>query len=116
MNSIHLSGRIGGDAEIRTLQSGKPVASFSVATSTSWKDKDNGEWQEKTEWHKIVCYQEGLVGVIEKHAVKGRLVTLHGKLTYRTYHKEGEATDRTVAEIILDRNSEIEFPTPKPGE
>ena len=114
VNKIVVGGRIGQDVEVRTLTSGSKVASFNVATSEAWRDRDTGEWAERTEWHRVVTYQEGLISVLEKHAVKGRLVNVIGKLQYRSYRKEGEASDRQVAEIVLDIRGEIDFPTPKP--
>jgi antirestriction protein ArdC len=68
--------------------------------------------QERTEWHRVVTFQSGLVDVLEKQAKKGRLVSVIGKLASRKYRREGEETDRTVTEIVVDLRGEIDFPTP----
>jgi single-strand DNA-binding protein len=71
MNRVTLIGNLGQDPEIRSTQSGGKVASMSLATSESWTDKHSGERQERTEWHRIVVWNEGLIGVIEKYCAKG---------------------------------------------
>ena len=111
VNKVILNGRIGQDAEVRTTQNGR-AASFTLATDEGWKDRENGEWQERTEWHRVVTFQSGLVDVLEKQAKKGRLVSVIGKLASRKCRREGEETDRTVTEIVVDLRGEIDFPTP----
>jgi len=71
VNKVILIGNVGRDPEIRTLQNGGRVASFTLATSESWKDRTSGERREKTEWHRIAVYNESLVGVIERFVKKG---------------------------------------------
>ena len=66
LNKVLLIGRLGNDPEIKQMQNGKSVARLSVATSESWKDKNTGERKEKTEWHRVVIFNEGLVGVVQK--------------------------------------------------
>ena len=71
LNKVLLIGRLGNDPEIKQMQNGKSVARLSVATSESWKDKNTGEKKEKTEWHRVVIFNEGLVGVVQKYLKKG---------------------------------------------
>lgn len=114
VNKIWINGFIGRDVEIRSLPTGGKVARFDVATNESWRDRESGEWKEQTEWHRVITYQEGLISVLEGCAVKGRMVNVLGKMTYRSFRKQGEESDRTVAEILVDIRGEIDFPTPKP--
>jgi len=109
INSVELFGRLGSDAEIRTTQSGRDVASFSLATDTGWYDKDKGEWHKNLHWHKIVTFQPGLISVLRDKGKKGVRVIVDGELSYRTWRKDGEATDRTEAEIIVGNDGGINF-------
>jgi single-strand DNA-binding protein len=70
LNKVLLIGRLGNDPEIKQMQNGKSVARLSVATSESWKDKNTGERKEKTEWHRVVIFNEGLVSVVQKYLKK----------------------------------------------
>ncbi|WP_293318690.1 single-stranded DNA-binding protein [Phenylobacterium sp.] len=115
MNRITLVGNVGGDAEIRTTSTGARVASFSVATNDGYRNSA-GEWVDDPTWHRVVAFSEGLVEMLERNAKKGRTVALSGRMTYRKWRKDGEKTDRTQAEIVLDRNAEIEFHSPLAGE
>lgn len=108
-NQITIIGRIGKDAEIRSMQSGDKTASFDVATTESWKDKTSGEWRDATQWHKCVSFQQALIPSLEKRAKKGALVFIQGAMTYRTYRKDGESTDRTIAEIKIGPDGVIRF-------
>lgn len=74
VNKVILVGNLGSDPEIRHTQDGRPIANFSIATSDSWRDKNTGERREKTEWHRIVVFSEGLVKVIEQYVKKGSKV------------------------------------------
>ena len=114
VNKVILTGRIGQDVEIRSTQNGR-FASFTLATDEGWKDRETGEWHERTEWHRVVSFQTGLVEVLEKHAKKGRLVTVVGKLSSRKYRREGEDADRTVTEIVVNPRGEVDFPTAMAG-
>lgn len=106
---VILVGRLGKDAEIRNTQGGRKVANLSVATTESWKDKNSGEWKERTSWHTVVSWQPGLVELIEKRANKGRLVQVVGTLEYRSWRKEGEDADRKVAEVAIGPNGSLTF-------
>lgn len=115
MNRITLVGHVGSDAEIRHTSGGAKVAAFSVATNDGYRNSA-GAWVDDATWHRVVAFSEGLVEMLERNAKKGRTVALSGRMTYRKWRKEGEKTDRTQAEIVLDRNGEIEFHSAIPGE
>ncbi|HBR69824.1 MAG TPA: single-stranded DNA-binding protein [Rhodospirillaceae bacterium] len=100
VNKVILIGNLGQDPEIRSMQSGDRVASFSVATSETWKDKATGERKEKTEWHRVAVFNQGLVKVIESYVRKGSKVYLEGQLETRKWQdKEGQ--DRYTTEVVL---------------
>jgi single-strand DNA-binding protein len=109
INQIQILGRIGADAEIRSVQSGKEVATFSVATDTGWYDKDKGEWHENTQWHRVVTFQPGLIGLLKDKAKKGVRVIVGGEISYRSWRKDSESTDRQQAEIIVGSDGKINF-------
>jgi single-strand DNA-binding protein len=100
-NKVSLLGRLGQDPEIRSLNSGDKVANINLATSESWKDKTSGEWKEKTEWHKVVVFNQNLVKTIEANLHKGDLVHVEGALQTREYDKDGGK--RSVTEIVLSQ-------------
>jgi len=93
INKVILIGNVGKDPEIRTFGNGGKVANFSIATSESWKDKRTGERKEKTDWHNISVFNDGLVGVIERYVKKGDKLYIEGKLQTRKWQ------DRARAEI-----------------
>jgi len=100
VNKVILVGNLGKDPEIRTFQNGGRVASFSIATSESWKDKSSGERKEKTEWHRISVLNENLVGIIERYLKKGSKVYLEGQLETRKWtDKEGQ--EKYTTEVVL---------------
>lgn len=99
LNRVTLVGNVGGDPEIKALQNGSMVANFSVATSESWKDKATGERKERTEWHRIVVWNEGLIKVIEEYVRKGSKVLVEGELQTRDWEKDGEK--RYSTEVVL---------------
>ncbi|NJL06836.1 MAG: single-stranded DNA-binding protein [Methylacidiphilales bacterium] len=99
INMATLQGRVGGDPEIRSLNSVAKVANFSVATSEAWKDKATGEKKEKTEWHRVVVWNDGLVGVLEKYLRKGMVVTVIGQIETREWEKDG--VKRRSTEIVV---------------
>lgn len=99
VNKAIIIGNVGKDPEIRRTADGRPVASFSIATSETWRDKNTGEKREKTEWHRIVCFSEPLCKVIESYVKKGSKIYVEGQLTTRKYEKSG--TDHYVTEIVL---------------
>lgn len=85
LNKVVIIGNLGRDPEIRTTNDGREIASFSLATTESWKDKETGEKKEKTEWHRVVCFQEGLVKVIKQFAKKGSKLYIEGQLATRKW-------------------------------
>lgn len=99
VNKVILVGNLGKDPEIRTFQNGGRVANLSVATSESWKDKASGEKKERTEWHRVVIFNEALVGVAERYLKKGAKVYLEGQLETRKYEKDGREVYTT--EVVL---------------
>ena len=108
LNRVDLIGNLGGDPEFRTMQSGKPVANFSVATNEVYKDRQTGDYVENTEWHRIAVYQEGLVDMLKKHAAKGRLVHITGKLRTRKW-QDRDGNDRYTTEIVVGPRGAITF-------
>ena len=101
-NRAILLGNVGKDPEIRSAQSGDRIASFSLATSESWKDKATGEKKEATEWHNIVVFNQNLIPVIEQYVKKGGRVYIEGQIKTRKWqHKDGG--DRWSTEIVIGR-------------
>ena len=109
LNRAEVIGRLGGDVNISSLQSGDRVASFSVATDDSYVDKQSGERVDRTQWHRVVTFQKGLVDMFEKHGKKGRLIYVAGKLRTRSWRKTGEDSDRSATEIVLVPGSDVQF-------
>ena len=100
VNKVILLGNLGADPDIRSLQSGGKVASFSLATSKRWKDKNTQEQKDKTSWHKIVVFGDGLVDIIEKYVKKGSKIYLEGELQTRKWQDQ-EGKDRYTTEVVL---------------
>ncbi|MDC0248066.1 single-stranded DNA-binding protein [Pelagibacteraceae bacterium] len=101
LNKVLLIGRLGNDPEIKQMVNGKSVARLSLATSNTWKDKSTGEKKEKTEWHRVVIFNEGLVNVIQQYVKKGALVYIEGQLTTRKWRDEKSGTDKYSTEVVL---------------
>tara|TARA_B110000444_G_C18680901_1_gene519699 strand:- start:416 stop:874 length:459 start_codon:yes stop_codon:yes gene_type:complete len=101
INKVILIGRLGADPEIKQMVNGKSVARLSIATSQSWKDKSSGERKEKTEWHRIVIFNEGLVSVVQQYLKKGANVYLEGALTTRKWKDESSGQDKYSTEVVL---------------
>ena len=101
LNKVQLIGRLGADPEIKQMVNGKNVARLSLATSQSWKDKTSGERKEKTEWHRIVIFNEGLVNVVQQYLKKGANVYVEGQLTTRKWKDESSGQDKYSTEIVL---------------
>ena len=100
VNKVILLGNLGRDPEIRSLQTGNKMATFSLATSKRWKDKSTQEQKDKTSWHNIVIFSEGLVNIVEKYVKKGSKVYLEGELNTRKWQdKNGD--DRYTTEVVL---------------
>ena len=101
LNKVLLIGRLGADPEIKQMVNGKSVARISIATSNTWKDKNTGEKKEKTEWHRVVIFNEGLVNVVQQYVKKGTQVYIEGQLTTRKWKDEKAGIDRYSTEVVL---------------
>ena len=101
LNKVLLIGRLGADPEIKQMVNGKSVARLSLATSQSWKDKNTGEKKEKTEWHRVVVFNEGLVNVVQQYLKKGAQIYVEGQLTTRKWKDEQSGQDKFSTEIII---------------
>ena len=101
LNKVLLIGRLGADPEIKQMLNGKTVARLSIGTSQSWKDKTSGERKEKTEWHRVVIFNEGLVNVVQQYLKKGANVYLEGQLSTRKWKDESSGQDKYSTEIVL---------------
>ena len=100
VNKVILLGRLGKDPEIRSMQSGKKVANFGIATSKRWKDRETQEQKESTTWHNIVVFNEGLVGIIEQYVKKGSQIYIEGELQTRKW-QDKDGNDRLTTEVVL---------------
>ena len=101
LNKVQLIGRLGADPDIKQMVNGKSVARLSVATSQSWKDKSSGERKEKTEWHRIVIFNEGLVNVVQQYLKKGANIYIEGQLSTRKWKDEASGQDKYSTEVVL---------------
>ena len=101
LNKVLLIGRLGADPEIKQMVNGKSVARLSLATSQSWKDKNTGEKKEKTEWHRIVVFNEGLVNVVQQYLKKDAQIYVEGQLTTRKWKDEQSGQDKYSTEIVI---------------
>ena len=101
LNKVLLIGRLGADPEIKQMVNGKSVARLSIATSQSWKDKSSGERKEKTEWHRVVIFNEGLVNVVQQYLKKGANIYVEGQLSTRKWKDEASGQDKYSTEVIL---------------
>ncbi len=99
VNKVILIGNLGNDPEIKTMQSGDRVANLSVATSESWKDKASGERRERTEWHRVVVFNQGLMNVCENYLRKGSKVYIEGQIETRSWEQDG--IKKYTTEIVL---------------
>ena len=101
LNKVQLIGRLGADPEIKQMVNGKNVARLSLATSQSWKDKSTGERKEKTEWHRVVIFNEGLVNIVQQYLKKGANIYVEGQLATRKWKDEASGQDKYSTEIVL---------------
>lgn len=100
LNKVMLIGNLGADPEIRSFQNGGRVANLRIATSETWKDRNTGERQERTEWHTVAIFSEGLVNVVENYLKKGSKVYVEGKLQTRKWQDQ-QGNDRYSTEVVL---------------
>lgn len=101
VNKVILIGNLGADPEIRRTQDGRPIANLRIATSDSWRDKSTGERKEKTEWHRVVIFNEGLCKVAEQYVRKGAKVYIEGQLQTRKWTDQSGA-EKYSTEIVLN--------------
>src|SRR6056297_2051485 len=100
VNKVILIGNLGRDPEVRTFQNGGKVCNLRIATSENWKDKNSGERKERTEWHSVAIFQEGLVRIAEQYLRKGSKVYIEGKLQTRKWQNQS-GQDRYSTEVVL---------------
>jgi single-strand DNA-binding protein len=114
LNKITLIGNVGQDPEIKSTQDGRELANFSLATTENWKDKSSGEKQSKTEWHRIVVFSQGLVGIIKNYVKKGSKLYIEGQLQTRKW-TDKQGVERYTTEIVLQNfNSNMQMLDSKP--
>ncbi|MCE3254870.1 MAG: single-strand binding protein [Rickettsiaceae bacterium] len=109
VNKVILVGNVGGDPEIRNTSDGREIANFSLATTESWKDKNSGERKDKTEWHRIVVFSPGLVGVIKNYVKKGSKLYIEGQLQTRKW-TDNAGVEKYSTEVVLQNfNSTLQM-------
>ena len=109
LNRAEVIGRLGADVVINHLANGGRVANLSIATDEGYLDRNSGERIDKTEWHRVVTFQNGLIDMLDKNARKGRLVYVAGKMQTRRWKKEGEDSERFSTEILLVPGGRVQF-------
>ena len=115
VNKVILLGNLGKDPEVRHTQDGKPIVNLSIATSDSWRDKNSGERKEKTEWHRVVIFSEGLAKVAEQYLKKGSTVYIEGQLQTRKW-TDKDGVEKYSTEIVLQGfNSVLTMVGGRPG-
>jgi len=100
VNKVILVGNLGRDPEIRRTQDGRPIANLSVATSETWRDRNTGERKEKTEWHRVVIFNEGLCKIAEQYLKKGSKIYLEGQLQTRKW-QDKDGVEKYSTEVVL---------------
>ena len=106
VNKVILVGNLGADPEVRRTQDGRPIVNLRIATSDNWRDKNTGERREKTEWHRVVIFSEGLAKVAEQYLKKGAKVYIEGALQTRKYQDQ-QGQERYSTEIVLQGFSSV---------
>jgi len=100
VNKVILVGNVGKDPEVRHTQDGKPIVNLSIATSESWRDRNSGERKEKTEWHRVVIFSEGLAKIAEQYVRKGSSIYVEGQLQTRKW-TDKDGVDKYSTEVVL---------------
>ena len=109
INKVILVGNVGQDPEVRSTQDGREIVNFSLATSESWKDKTTGEKRDKTEWHRVVVFSQGLVGIVKNYVKKGTKIYLEGSLQTRKW-TDNAGVEKFTTEIVLQNfNSTLQI-------
>ncbi len=115
VNKVILIGNLGADPEIRRTQDGRPIVNLRVATTDSWRDKNSGERREKTEWHRVVIFSEGLAKIAEQYLKKGSKIYLEGQLQTRKWEDQS-GQERYTTEVVLQGfNSTLTMLDGRPG-
>ena len=115
VNKVILVGNLGKDPEVRHTQDGKPIVNLSIATSETWRDRTSGERKEKTEWHRVVIFSEGLAKVAEQYLKKGSTVYIEGQLQTRKW-TDKDGVDKYSTEVVLQGfNSTLTMIGGRPG-
>lgn len=107
LNKVTLIGNVGGEPELRSTSNGKEIATLSIATSEHWKDKATGERKEKTEWHRVVVFNDGLVGIIKSYVKKGSKLFVEGSLQTRKWTDQSGVEKYTTEIILQNYNASI---------
>jgi len=116
VNRVELIGNLGRDPEVRYTASGKKIVTLNIATSESWKDTQSGEWRERTEWHRVVVFNDGLASIAEKHLEKGMKVRVEGKLRTRKWEDQS-GQDRYSTEVHVENyDGAMNFDVKRSGE
>lgn len=109
INKVILIGNVGQDPDIRSTSDGREIANFSIATTDSWKDKNTGEKRDKTEWHRIVIFSQGLVGIVKNYVKKGTKLYIEGSLQTRKW-TDNQGNEKYTTEIVLQNfNSTLQI-------
>lgn len=106
INKVILIGNVGQDPDLRATQDGREIANFSLATTESWKDKNTGEKKDKTEWHRIVVFSQGLVGIVKNYVKKGSKIYIEGSLQTRKW-TDNNGVEKYSTEIILNNFNSV---------
>jgi single-strand DNA-binding protein len=115
VNKVILVGNLGKDPEVRHTQDGRPIVNLSIATSESWRDKSTGERKEKTEWHRVVIFNEGIAKVAEQYLKKGSTVYIEGQLQTRKW-TDKDGVEKYSTEVVLQNfNSTLTMIGGRPG-
>ena len=101
LNKVALLGNLGADPEVRTMNNGRQMCTMRLATSDRWRDKSSGEQRERTEWHRIVIFSEGLTRIAEQYLRKGSKIYIEGQLQTRKWQDQASGQDRWTTEIVL---------------
>lgn len=109
INKVILVGNVGGDPEIRSTSDGREIANFSLATSESWKDKSSGEKKEKTEWHRVVIFSQGLAGIVKNYVKKGTKLYIEGSLQTRKWTDSAGVEKYTTEVVLQNYNSTLQI-------
>ena len=109
VNKVILIGNVGQDPEIRSTQDGRELANFSLATTENWKNKSTGERKDKTEWHKIVVFNQGLVGIVKNYVKKGSKLYIEGQLQTRKWNDNNGVEKYTTEVVLQNFNSSLQM-------